>query len=402
MRILIAHNTYRHPGGEDSVFRTEVNLLRAHGHEVFTFERHNRDVPNGNRISTALGTIWNRDAYRAVAHVVKQERIELVHFHNTLPLISPAAYWAARSQGAAVVQTFHNYRFLCPNGMLFRLGNPCDLCAKRLLPLPGIWFGCYRGNRLATATVGATSLTHRLLGTWSTQVDRYIVLTQFARKLFAQAGIPEEQIVVKPNFVADQPLSPRRSPPSGFLFVGRLSPEKGINTLLAAVEQCNSPVVVVGDGPVELTSDRTTLIAKGRQSGQQVRGLMGQATALLFPSTCYEGFPIVIAEAYASGLPVIASRIGGIPEIVEDGVTGLLVTPGDHVELAAKIRWAQTHLDAMSKMGLEARKRYVDIYSPGRNYTLLMSIYRDALARRQSTGPGYGLSVNESHHSKNG
>ncbi len=382
MRILIIHNFYREPGGEDGVYRAESDLLRSHGHQVFQLERHNRDTLNMGRVALASTTLWSRQSYQLIQETVRREQIDVVHFHNTLPLISPSGYWAARSAGAAVVQTLHNFRLTCVNALLFRDGALCERCLGRSIPLSGVRFGCYRESRIASAAVATMLAIHRGLGTWRSRVDRYIALTEFSKRKLIAGGLPQARIAVKPNFVADRGTSSTQQTREGFLFVGRFSPEKGIDTLIAASRDINSPITLAGDGPVRLDGLPAHVSPLGRVPPEQVSVLMGRACALVFPSIWYEGFPMVIVEANAAGLPVIASRIGGIAEIVEDGVTGLLVTPGDAADLAAKMHWAQTHPEAMAEMGQAARRRYETHYTAEKNYAMLMDVYRDAIAQK--------------------
>lgn len=250
MRVLICHNFYQQGGGEDQVFAAESELLRKFGHEVQTHSVHNDAVELQGRLKLAASTIWNRSAASEIADRVRKHRAQVVHFHNTFPLLSPAVYSAAQGAGAAVVQTLHNYRLICPAATLFRDGKPCEKCLGRL-PLPGVVHGCYRGSRAATAVAAAMLGVHRALGTYADQIDAYIALTNFARDKFVEAGFDGGKIHVKPNFLDPDPGE--GSGDGGFaLFVGRLSEEKGIRPMLEAWKTAGKtiPLKICGDGPL--------------------------------------------------------------------------------------------------------------------------------------------------------
>jgi len=387
VNILLVHNFYLEAGGEDAVYRNEAALLESRGHRVFRFERDNHAVAGMGRLALAASTVWNRHSHRAIADLVRRERIDLVHIHNTLPLVSPAAYYAARAGGAAVVQTLHNYRLFCVNAKLYRDDAPCEKCLGRALPWPGVRHRCYRDSRAASAGVAAMLAVHRGLGTWAGRVDRYIALTEFARRTFVAGGIPEGLIAVKPNFVEAPVVPPaggggRR----GFLFVGRLVAEKGVPELLRAANDTGISLRLAGAGPLEAQARERRCVVLGHLSKEKVYQEMRHAVALVAPSNWYETFGLVVVEAFANGLPAIVSRGGAMEEIVEDGVTGLLVAPGDAAGLAAKMAWAAARPEAMAEMGRNARHTYEARYTPERNYAMLMKIYEDAIRTRRSEG----------------
>jgi glycosyltransferase involved in cell wall biosynthesis len=383
MRLLLLHNHYQQPGGEDQVFAAEGELFEAYGHRVLRYTVHNDQVAKMSRSSMARATIWNRAVYSELRALIRKEQPQVAHFHNTFPLISPAAYYAARAEGVPIVQTLHNYRLLCPNALFFREGRVCEDCLGKTFPWPGIVHACYRESRPASGTVAAMLTTHRALGTWKKAVDLYIALTDFAREKLIEGGLPSEKIVVKPNFVHPDPgAGDGRG--GYFLFVGRLSSEKGVDTLLAATEHMGKGVrlKIVGDGPlvplVTKAARRDKVEWLGRQPKERVIAMMKEARALIFPSLWYEGFPMVIAEAYAVGLPVIASDLGSMSSLVEHGRTGLRFRPGDPKDLAAQVEWAMTHPDEISRMRRETRARFEADYSAERNYEFLLEIYEQA------------------------
>jgi glycosyltransferase involved in cell wall biosynthesis len=385
LRVLICHNFYQQPGGEDAVFAAERDLLRKHGHDVFEYTDTNDRVGSMNRVTLAANTIWSRDAHRTIGNLVRETGADIVHFHNTFPLLSPAVYSASRSAGAAVVQTLHNFRFMCPNALLFRDGAPCEDCVGKRVALPGVVHGCYRGSRSQSAVTAAMLATHRLRRTLHKDVDAFIALTAYSRHKFIQGGLPASRLLIKPNFIDH---APEPGPPGGdaLLFAGRLAEGKGIDTMLAAWlgGGVSAPLHIAGSGP--LLKDVQSAAAEhpasvshlGHLSRQDLWTQMQQARALVFPSNWYENFPVTLVEAFACGLPVIASRLGAMAEIVDDGRTGLLFHPGDPDDLRRKVQWIIEHPDERDNMAREARAEYERKYTGSVNYAQTISIYETA------------------------
>jgi glycosyltransferase involved in cell wall biosynthesis len=389
MKIILIHNHYQQPGGEDVVLASEEQLLGDRGHEVFVYTVHNDRVDTLSRPALFLKTLWNREIHREVREFVRAFKPEVVHFHNTLPLISPAAYYAVHAEGVAVVQTLHNYRLICPNALLFRDGGPCEACVGRAVPWPGVRHACYRRSRAATGTVATMLSVHRALDTWRRAVDRYIALTSFSRRKFIEGGLPAEKIAVKPNFLKAEITTDTASPAvrgDYVLFAGRLSVEKGITPLLQAWTQhgVRQPLVVVGDGPLagqvqEAAARHSGISWLGRLPRSRVLALMQNATALVLPSLVYENFPVTLVEAFSVGLPAIVSRHGALAEVVEESRTGLHFRPGDPADLADKVAWAFEHAGAWRQMQRAARAEFAEKYTPERNYETLMMIYEQAI-----------------------
>lgn len=383
MKILIFHNYYRYPGGEDVVYMNEEALLVAKGQEVFTFTLHNQALDVLARWRQAAMAMWNGSVYRELRRVIREKRPRLVHVHNTFPLASPAVIRAAKSEGVPVIMTLHNYRLLCVNALLFHEGQVCEDCLGRL-PWRGMVRKCYRESLPASGVVAGMLVMHRVLGTWGL-VDRFIALTEFARTKFIEGGLPAEKIIVKPNFVYPDPgVGEGRG---GYaLFVGRLAPEKGVRTLLKAwdVLADRVPLKIVGDGPLveEVRSAAERLPGVewlGWRSPEDVYALMGEAAFLLFPSESYETFGRVAIEAFAKGTPVIAANIGAVGEITEHGRTGLHFRPGDPLDLAEKVEWLLARPKELLRMRKEARAEFEAKYTAERNYELLMSIYEGVM-----------------------
>ncbi len=392
LTIILVHNSYQQPGGEDVVFEQERQLLGRAGHAVVTFRRSNHeihDLSTVGKLTLVKQTIWAGDARRDFSKLLRQEKPQLVHVHNTFPMVSPSIYWACREAHVPVVQTLHNYRLLCPAANLFRDGKVCEECVDH-----GLWrsvrHGCYRGSRVATGTSALMLAVHRRLGTWNRMVDTYIAVSEFARQKFISAGLPPEKVCVKPNFVHPDP-GPGEEKDEYALFVGRLSEEKGLKTLLAAWQQLPRPIplVIVGDGPMraELEAEAaacgiSAVQFRGRLERAQTASMTKRARFLILPSECYENFPLIIVEAFACGTPVLCSRLGAMQEITEEGRTGLQFTPADPCDLAAKVEWAWAHPKRMDEMGKAARLEYETKYTAEKNYQYLMEIYRRALSLR--------------------
>ena len=386
MKILVAHNFYQQPGGEDQVFRSEIELLESFGHQVRKFEMHNDDVGGMGKLRLLGATVWNRSAASRLGAAVREHGAEIVHFHNTFPRMSPSAYYAARREGAAVVQTLHNFRLLCPGANFYRGGKVCEDCLHKSLPLAGVKHKCYRDSTAASAATATMLSFHRLIGTWNNEVDAYITPTNFARGKFIEGGLPPQKIVVKPNFVHPDPgVGPGGG---GYaIYVGRLSHEKGLDTLLAGWNALGRelPLKIVGDGPLAndvrfAVSNNPAIEWLGRRNLDEVYDLIGRAELLIMPSNCYETFGRVAAEAYAKGTPVIASDHGAPADIVDHGRTGLRFHPADGADLAAKVREALADRNKLAEMRRAARAEFEGKYTGARNHEMLMAIYERARA----------------------
>jgi glycosyltransferase involved in cell wall biosynthesis len=381
MRVLQIHNRYQIAGGEDVVVASERALLEAHGHTVEVVGADNADIGAGiSRARTALRTIYSPAARRQVADAIARFRPDIVHVHNFFPLLSPSVYLAAGDAGIPVVQTLHNYRLICPAALCYRDGRVCEDCVGNRLAWPGIQHACYRNSRPGTAAVAAMLAVHRLWRTWDLRVDCYVALTEFARSLFIGGGLPAGKIVVKPNFVHPTPTVGRGG--GGFaLYVGRLSTEKGLEPMVQTWQRLGErlPLKIVGDGPWRPARIPAGVSLLGHRSRQEVMELMREAMVLVFPSVWYEGFPVTIAEAFAVGLPVIASNLGSMAMIVKHRQTGRLFRAGDPADLAAQVEWMLAHPAEWQAMRRNARAEFEAKYTAERNYEMLMEIYRQAL-----------------------
>ena len=390
VKILLVHNEYKLPGGEDVVVRQEKELLERNGHQVLAFFHNNLELEKYSpfqRLTMAPRAIWAWDSKKQISELLAAEKPDVVHVHNTLTIISPSVYWACHEAGVPVVQTLHNFRLFCPAGNYLRDGRICEECRTHSL-LRSVRYRCYRDSRAATATVALTLAVHRRLGAYQDKIQAFIAFTEFARQKYVQGGLPGGRIFLKPNFV---PSDPGIGDGAGnfALFVGRLSPEKGIRTMMSAWERLNGavPLVIAGDGPlrplVEETAARVPgIVYRGSLPRHEIIRAMQQARFLLLPSECYEGFPMTIAEAFACGLPVLASRMGAMEVLIEDGRSGIHFAPGDAADCAAKALEAWKQPGRLCRMGAQARQIYLDSYTAERNYLTLMDIYRRAIELR--------------------
>lgn len=386
MRILIAHNHYQQPGAEDQVFTAEADLLADRGHEVIRYELHNNSIKSTDKLKLARNTIWNPQSAKSIRSLVRRNQIEVAHFHNTFPVMSPSVYRAARDEGAAVVQTLHNFRLVCPGNTMFRDNHLCDDCVGKPLPWPSVLHACYRGDRQATAVSAAMLAYHRATGTWSHNIDAYVALSEFNRSLFCRAGLAEASIFVKPNFLKSDP-GPGTRKRAGALFVGRLIPEKGISTLLTAWKRIGSklPLTIFGDGPLR---DEVASAAEssdgavrwlGWRSRSEVDEALGAASVVISPSVWIEAGPLSVIESFARATPLIASRLGSLAEYVKPDMSGYLFDPGNPASLVEAVEKFLKLPDCGSRMGATARKIFLDTYSAEHAYKNMIALYDFAL-----------------------
>tara|TARA_R100001198_G_scaffold96992_1_gene90639 strand:+ start:13869 stop:15020 length:1152 start_codon:yes stop_codon:yes gene_type:complete len=383
MKILAVHNRYQQAGGEDSVFRNEIELLRSGGHDVAVLEENNDRIKGtAAQIAAAAHAVWSRYGQRRMAEAIIRERPDVVHVHNFFPTLSPAIFWTCGEHRVPAVWTLHNFRVACANGLLFRDGQVCEKCLGAS-PLPAIRHGCYRGSRAASAAVAAMIATHRTMGTWRYKVDRFIALTDFARDKVIAAGLPADRVVVKPNFV-DIARSETISDRSGTVFVGRLSAEKGVQVAVEAWRQMpHLKLTVIGDGPLRAeleTNAPPNIEFTGALPSSDVYQRVAMAQAMVVPSVSYENFPMTVVEAMALGTPVIASNTGALAAIVGDGMSGALFEVGNHHDLTAKVSDLFMRPERLSVMSQNARERYEHQMSPQKNLHQLEQIYSEVIS----------------------
>jgi glycosyltransferase involved in cell wall biosynthesis len=378
MRVLIAHNRYQQLGGEDIVADNECAMLQRAGHEV-RLETVSNDAIAGFAAKVKAGARVGYSFFgrQWMAEKIAAFRPDIVQIHNTFPLLTPAVYDACAEAGVPVVQTLHNFRVSCASGLMLREGKLCEKCLGGS-PYWAVRHRCYRGSAVGSLAVAHMIDRHQRAGTWSKKVDLFFALSEFAKRKFIAAGLPEDRILVKPNFAADPGMEPRTGGQHGALFAGRISEEKGVRDLIAAWSGIDAPLRICGDGPLrrELEAGAPSNVTfLGRLATGEVRKEMAMAQVLVVPSIYYENFPMVIAEAYAAGLPVLASRIGSLAEIVRDGETGMLFNSSDARDLSACVTAAFAAPEALDQMGRRARAVYEQNYSERAVYEVLIGAY---------------------------
>jgi len=390
MRILTIHTKYLHRGGEDEVHAAEEQLLQSRGHEVRSLIFDNAGISGFGAVCAGVSSSWSQASYRRVANEIASWRPDIVNVHNFFPLATPAVHYAAARAGVPVVQTLHNFRTLCPNGMLFRDGSPCEKCVGKIVPWPGIAHACYRESFPASAAVAAMIAVQNMRKTWQTQVTLFFALTEFARQKFIQGGFPAERVLVKPNFVPAD-LGPGPGDGDFVFYAGRLSEEKGIPLLLNAwrAAQPRGRLLLAGDGPlVPLVQEHgvadNSIQYLGRLLLAEVYDYMGRARALAFPSMWYEGMPRVIIEAFSRGTPVIANRSGSMAEMIRNHETGWLVERGDWAALAGLLSRVFTEEFPHGRIRRQARAEFEKHYTADRQYDFLTRAYRRAIETTSS------------------
>jgi len=389
LKILLIHNEYVYKGGEDSVFEAESKLLREHGHEVVELKISNKNIRNPNffmKIKIAFGTIWSWKSYKLVKKKIIEVNPDIVHVHNTFPQFSPSIYWAIKSAKKPVVQTIHNFRLTCANALLYRENNICELCLKKS-KLYSLKNRCYRNSLFATLPITLMQIFHTLIGTFNKKVDTYIALTEFSKNIMVQAGIKKEKIVVKPNFIQNNEdiEKPNYNRKKRFIYVGRISEEKGLDLLLEAFSKLRSPfeLVIIGEGPekerlVKKYQQNPKVFWLGYMSKEKVLKEIKNSYALVMPSKWYETFGMVVIEAFSVGTPVIVPNHGGFPSLVKEMENGLLFNPSDKNDLQKKLELISKR-DIMEKLSKNAILSFQNNYSSWKNYKQLMQIYNKLL-----------------------
>lgn len=403
MKVLLVHNYYGSsaPSGENQVFEAELELLLSRGHEVKTFTRHSDEIrDNGifGKISGALATPWNPWMFQAIRWKVLHFKPDVVHVHNTFPLISPAIFHAIGNRAARVL-TLHNYRLVCPAAIPMRAGRVCTECLDLHTVWPGLRHGCYRNSRLATVPVAANVALHKCLGTWTSQVDAFIALSEFQSERMIVAGLPAERVHVKPNFYPGDPVVvPWGERRPCVVFAGRLTAEKGVNALVRAWllwgEQAPE-LRIVGDGALRgelerlaAAHTRVPIRFLGQLAGEAAQAEIAHAHLLVLPSEWFETFGMVILEAAACVTPAAVSDIGPLPSIVKHGVSGVVFAPADPDSLLRQVRTAWETPGLLEKLGQGARAEFESKYTREKNYDMLMAIYRQAISTARSNTGG--------------
>jgi glycosyltransferase involved in cell wall biosynthesis len=393
MRILLAHNRYRSaaPSGENRVVDREGEALAALGHEVIRFERHSDDIehwPKVKKASLPGRAVWNRETYRDLTGVLRARRPDVVHVHNTFPLLSAAVLHACRDARVPLVATIHNYKLACANGEFFRSGAVCHDCADGR-PTRAVVHGCYRGSRVATVPVALAATVHRQA--WRSLVSAYVFISASQRDLLEGVGLPPDRVFVRHNLIPPH-SAPQEARTATVIYAGRLDPAKGAHLLMAGWDRyCRTSaepglrLVIAGGGPLEgevaaWAAGRPSIEMVGQVSSVRCAELIARARAVLLPSAWEETFGLVAVEAMAAGVPPIAAGHGSFTELITPGVDGVLFPPGDPDALALAVADVETHPERYETYGEQARKTYEQRFEPQDNLEQLLEIYRFAMA----------------------
>ena len=406
MKVLLVHNRYRSdsPGGEDKVVDQEVQALTARGHAVERFERFNDDIGSLSVARQALlpaRVVWSEEARRSLTRALLAIRPDVVHVHNTFPLLSPSVLYACRAERVPVVATLHNYRLVCSSGILFRDDAVCHDCVGRRLPLPAVRHGCYRDSALATLPVATGLAVHRRA--WRTMVSAYVFLSRAQQEIIARDGLPSGRLFVKPNLVPMPPPQPASRREGIVVYAGRLAPVKGVDLLMEAWDRYSAErgpgslrLLVAGAGPLEgrvaaWAARHPTVDWVGMLTHGACLSLFNRACAVIVPTVWQETFGLVIVEAMAAGVPSVAPAHGSFPELVTDGADGVLFPPGNAAALATVLRDVDDHPDRYGALGRAARTTYERRFTPDANVEQLLRIYRFAVeSPAHASRPGLG------------
>lgn len=394
MKILIIHNKYKIEGGEDIAVEMDIKLLNKHNHTVLEYFRDNRNIKSIiDKIKVFARIVYSVDEREKIKHILEKEKPDIVHVHNIFPLVTPSVYDACYEKKVPVVQTLHNYRIVCVNGLFLRNGKVCEECLKGSL-LSAVKYRCYKNSVLGSVATARMVSHHKMKQTWNKKVDGFIALTDFSKKKFVEYGLQDNKIYTKSNYIPDDANAFARKEIEDTemdevyaIYVGRLSEEKGISVLLDAWKKIQGwKLKIVGDGPlkeyvVKNSKNNDLVEYLGKKSNIEVHKLLLKAKVFILPSICYEGFPIVVLESFSKGVPIISSNLGSLASIIEHKKNGLLFNVMDTNDLVSKIVELFSDKLLYQNMVNNILKNCSKQYSEKGNYNQLMSIYTDVLEK---------------------
>jgi glycosyltransferase involved in cell wall biosynthesis len=396
MKILFVHCRYlQNAGGEDSAVAAETSLLTSHGHTVNTLFFSNEESGNGiiTKIKTGIRAVYNSGSAKKLKEAISVFRPDVIHIHNFFYDASPAVILQAYKEKIPVVVTIHNYRLICASAILLRDNKICELCVHNIFPWHGVIHKCYHHSAVQSAVVGSISGFHKLTGTWRKKVNKYITPSAFIRSklLHSSLKVSADKILVKRNFIEDPGVSAMENRNNYFLFVGRLTHEKGIDVLLRCFKDLPGiELIIAGGGPekdalVQQYGHLENVQFRGLLAKPDIIALMKNCKALIFPSVWYEGLPVTIVEAFATGTPVIASRLGAMEEMIQHKINGLLFEAGEPEKLKAAVQ-AFNEYTGKERFSLyeEARQSYLNYFHPSKCYEAVMDIYNAAIEKSTS------------------
>ena len=391
MKILFIHNRYQAGGGEDTTLQMEMNLLNEKGHKTRLLEFNNDNIDSFYaKIIAAISSFYNINSAKKLKATIEDFQPDIIHVHNLFFKASSSILYQAYKMNIPIVATVQNFRLICANAFLLRNNKVCELCINKAFPLEGIKNKCYRNSTIESSLVTAISASYKFLRTWQTTVNSIIMPSNFMKNkiLFSSFRFPEKRIIVKHNFVNDifNVTNSKEQRENFFLFAGRLSKEKGIEVLIKPfLENLNLRLTIAGDGPekknlLSLIHNKPNIKYIGLQSNDSIRSLMKKSKALIFPSLWYEGLPLTIIEAFSTGTPVIASNLGAMAEMIEDGYNGYHFIPGNMESLIKTIEKFESITDNNQHLYDNARKTYLEKYTPDKHYNVIMNLYEEVIS----------------------
>jgi glycosyltransferase involved in cell wall biosynthesis len=380
MKILMIHNKYVSRGGEDTIFEQEKKLLLAKGHKIISYTRDNAEIESYNfiqKIKFAFSMIFSLKTYFELTKVIKHTTPEIAYIHNDFPLISPSAYFACNLQKIPIIKRIPNYRLFCSNGFFVRENEVCEKCLVKNNPFISVKYGCYRNSKLLTFLVASMIRIHR--NTYRERINYLLPNSPIVKEKLLKGKFIRTKLIVKSNFTEGK-LNFQIKKENFAIYVGRLSKEKGLKSLSEAWRNIDFKLEVYGDGPLrDLIKNQSNVIYKGPKSNVECLQRIKKAKFLIFPSIHEETFGISMIEAFSVGTPVLASRMGNMKYVVEDGKTGKFFNPGDSEDLREKALWMINHTKECEQMGKNAYLEYKEKYTPDVNYKNLMSVFNKAI-----------------------
>ena len=401
MKILAVNKFYRITGGSDRVFFNLTHLLETHGHQVIPFamqHEHNLPTPYARffvskvdffeqkglleRIRSAERVLYSLEARDKIGALVEEVRPDIAHLHIICHQISPSILPVLKSFGLPVVQTLHEYKRICPTYSLVSHGEICERCKGHRYYHAALR-RCNHGSMSASLLNAVEMYLHKALRIYERNIDCFITPSDFMRRKMIEFGMNGDRIVHVPNFVDPARYTPSYERGNYFAFVGRLIKIKGVQTLLAAMKEVRgAQLYVVGEGELRSVLERYAAEAGllnvrflGYQSGEALQNLIRNSLFTVIPSEWYENCPMTVLESLAMGKPVVGARIGGIPELIEDGVDGLLFESGNATDLADKLNWLLSRRGRLTEMGKAGRAKTERELDAVTHYERIMNIY---------------------------
>ena len=405
MKILFVNKYYHPSGGPETVLLQSKEKLESLGNEVILFSmQHPRNLEtryskyfvcnvdyNGsnslfNQARMSLNIFYSLEAKKKMELLLDEEKPDLAHLHNIYHQISPSILPVLKKKNIPVVMTLHDFKLVCPNYTFLRGGQVCEECEGKHF-YKAVKYKCVKGSYLKSLTCAVEMYLHKLFRIYERSVDRFIVLSQFSKERFIRYGLPEDKLIFLPNYIEIPSLPKSEAPERYILFFGRLSDKNGIFTLIKAMRQLPEiKLLVLGEGEQQelilnyiRENEMDNIKILGFKQGEELRGLIRESYFTVFPNHGYHLCPMSILESFAYNKPVIGSNRGSIPELINDGIDGLLFEPGNVEDLAEKIKYLYRHPLLAQKMGISARKKVEEKYSEEEYYYKLFDLYNDLI-----------------------